>query len=617
MPKKAEQKPVWGRGPGRGMLRGGEKPRNFRGTLKTLLLTLSPYQWWIVLALLLAVFSTVFTIVGPKILALATDELVNGLGRMVTGSKKGIDFTYIGKIILFLMALYGGSALCAYGQNYIMAGVSTKVSYALRQGLEEKINCLPLTYFHEHSHGDILSRITNDIDTLNQSLNQSITQLITSSCSLVGVLIMMLTISWQLTLVAFGMVPLSLLLVSGVVRFSQKHFQRQQKHLGLVNGHVEEMFGGHLIIKAFNQEKNSLARFDWENEMLYKAAWKAQFFSGLLHPLMSFVGNLGYVAICVVGAALTAQGLMTIGGIQAFIQYVRSFTQPITQMANISNQLQTSLAAAERIFALLEEEEERKERPTVTTKEACIKGNILFDQVKFGYGPGQPLVLKNFSTCIKAGQKVALVGPTGAGKTTIVKLLMRFYEVQEGAIYIDGYDIRDFSRQDLRSQFGMVLQDTWLYHGTILDNIRYGKLTASEEEVIAAAKAAQVDRFVRTLPQGYHMVLNEEASNVSQGQKQLLTIARAILADTKLLILDEATSSVDTRTEVLIQKAMDNLMQNRTSFIIAHRLSTIRNADLIVCLQDGDIVEQGTHQELMARKGFYATLYNSQFARIS
>ena len=459
----------------------------------------------------------------------------------------------------------------------------------------------------------MLSRITNDVDTLTNSLNQSITQMITSVCTLVGVLIMMLSISWQLTLVALCIIPVSLVFVMVIVKFSQKHFKAQQNYLGSVNGQVEEMYGGHLIVKAFGREKETVEEFDKENQKLYSAGWKSQFLSGLMMPVMNFVGNLGYVVICMVGASMAAGGTMTIGGIQAFIQYVRSFTQPITQMANISNQLQMTVAAAERIFQFLDEEEEAGEEPKVSTKDLDIQGEIVFDHVQFGYEDSDSLVIHDFSAKVKAGQKVAIVGPTGAGKTTMVKLLMRFHDLKGGQITIDGHPITDFSRQDLRSQFGMVLQDAWLYSGTILENIRYGKLTATDEEVVEAAKMAQADHFIHTLPGGYQMELNEESSNVSQGQKQLLTIARAILADSKVMILDEATSSVDTRTEVLIQKAMDNLMEGRTSFIIAHRLSTIRGADLILCMKDGDIVEQGTHEELMAKGGFYAGLYNSQF----
>ena len=491
--------------------------------------------------------------------------------------------------------------------------MTADLSYGLRNAIERKINKLPLAYFHRVSQGDVLSRITNDVDTLTSSLNQSVTQLITSACTLVGVLIMMLSISWQLTLVALCIIPVSLVFVMVIVKFSQKHFKDQQNYLGTVNGQVEEMYGGHLIVKAFGREKETVAAFDQENQKLYNAGWKAQFLSGLMQPVMNFVGNLGYVVICVVGASMAAGGSMTIGGIQAFIQYVRSFTQPITQLANISNQLQMTVAAAERIFQFLDEREEPEEAPKLRTQDLEIRGDIVFDHVRFGYEDSQELVIHDFSAVVKAGQKVAIVGPTGAGKTTMVKLLMRFHDLKGGQITLDGHPITDFSRTDLRSQFGMVLQDAWLYSGTILENIRYGRLSATDEEVKEAAKLAQADHFIHTLPGGYQMELNEESTNVSQGQKQLLTIARAILADSRVLILDEATSSVDTRTEVLIQRAMDNLMKGRTSFVIAHRLSTIREADLILCMKDGDIVEQGTHQELMEKGGFYADLYNSQF----
>ena len=612
--------PMGGHGPmggGPGAMMGGARAKDFKGGGKKLLQFLSPFKWKLVMVIFFAALSTVFTIVGPKILALATDELTSGLVAIITGADGGINFLYIGQIILFLLGIYLLSALFSYIQGFTLAGVSAKVSYNLRNALMHKINRLPLSYFHRTSQGDVLSRITNDVDTLSQGLNQSITQLITSVCSVLGVLVMMLTISWQMTLVALCIIPVSLLFVGGIVKASQKHFKGQQKYLGAVNGQVEEMYGGHLVTKAFNGEQRAVEAFDKDNEKLYNAGWKAQFLSGLMQPLMGFVGNLGYVVICIVGASMAAGGTMTIGGIQAFIQYVRSFTQPITQLANISNQLQQTVAASERVFEFLDEEEETVYEPVTTIKEANVEGNIRFDHVRFGYDDSEDVVIKDFSADVKAGQKVAIVGPTGAGKTTMVKLLMRFYDLKSGAIYLDGHNLTDFSRQDLRSEFGMVLQDTWLYNGTIMDNIRYGRMDATDEEVIAAAKAAQVDHFVRTLEGGYSMVLNEEASNVSQGQKQLLTIARAILSDSKVMILDEATSSVDTRTEILIQKAMDNLMRGRTSFIIAHRLSTIRNADLILCMRDGDIVEQGTHDELMAKGGFYAALYNSQFEKVA
>ena len=600
-------------GPHRGPVMAGEKAKNFKGSSKKLLAYLRPFWVPMIFVMVFAAASTVFSIAGPKVLAKATDELAAGLMRMVTGEAGGIDFGYIGVVLLVLGGIYLLSAGFSYAQGFIMAGVSADVSYGLRDAIEKKINKLPLSYFHRVSQGDVLSRITNDVDTLTNSLNQSITQLITSVCTLVGVLIMMLSISWQLTLVALCIIPVSLAFVMVIVKFSQKHFKNQQKYLGTVNGQVEEMYGGHLIVKAFGREEKAVEAFERENEKLYNAGWKSQFLSGLMMPVMNFVGNLGYVVICMVGASMAAGGTMTIGGIQAFIQYVRSFTQPINQLADISNQLQMTVAAAERIFQFLGEAEEPEEAPKLQTKDLDLRGDIVFDHVQFGYEDSEELVIRDFSATVKAGQKVAIVGPTGAGKTTMVKLLMRFHDLKGGQITLDGHPITDFSRTDLRSQFGMVLQDAWLYSGSILENIRYGKLTATDEEVVQAAKTAQADHFIRTLPGGYQMELNEEASNVSQGQKQLLTIARAVLADSKVMILDEATSSVDTRTEVLIQKAMDNLMKGRTSFIIAHRLSTIREADLILCLKDGDIVEQGTHQELMEKNGFYAELYNSQF----
>ena len=590
-------------GPHRGPVMAGEKAKNFKGSSKKLLAYLRPFWVPMIFVMVFAAASTVFSIAGPKVLAKATDELAAGLMRMVTGEAGGIDFGYIGVVLLVLGGIYLLSAGFSYAQGFIMAGVSADVSYGLRDAIEKKINKLPLSYFHRVSQGDVLSRITNDVDTLTNSLNQSITQLITSVCTLVGVLIMMLSISWQLTLVALCIIPVSLAFVMVIVKFSHKHFKNQQKYLGTVNGQVEEMYGGHLIVKAFGREEKAVEAFERENEKLYNAGWKSQFLSGLMMPVMNFVGNLGYVVICMVGASMAAGGTMTIGGIQAFIQYVRSFTQPINQLANISNQLQMTVAAAERIFQFLGEAEEPEEAPKLQTKDLDLRGDIVFDHVQFGYEDSEDLVIRDFSATVKAGQKVAIVGPTGAGKTTMVKLLMRFHDLKGGQITLDGHPITDFSRTDLRSQFGMVLQDAWLYSGSILENIRYGKLTATDEEVVQAAKTAQADHFIRTLPGGYQMELNEEASNVSQGQKQLLTIARAVLADSKVMILDEATSSVDTRTEVLIQKAMDNLMKGRTSFIIAHRLSTIREADLILCLKDGDIVEQGTHQELMEKNG--------------
>lgn len=599
-------------GPGRGMMP-TEKAKDFKGSFKKLISYLSPFKFKILIVVIFAALSTVFTIVGPKILAKATDELTAGLMRIITGAADGIDFGYISKVLLFLVGLYALSALFSYIQGFTMSGVSAKVSYNMRRAIMEKIDRLPVSYFHKTSQGDVLSRITNDVDTLSQSLNQSITQLITSVCSIIGVLIMMLSISWQLTLVALCIVPISLLLVGRIVKSSQKYFVGQQEYLGAVNGHVEEMYGGHVVVKAFNGEARSMEKFECENEKLYNAGWKSEFLSGLMQPIMGFVGNLGYVVVCILGASMAAGGSMTIGGIQAFIQYLRSFTQPITQMASISSQVQRTMAAAERIFNFLDEPEIVEKTPKYTVENSNIRGDIRFDHVCFGYEDTDETVIHDFSADVKAGQKIAIVGPTGAGKTTMVKLLMRFHDLKSGRICLDGKDITEFARGDLRKEFGMVLQDTWLYSGTIMENIRYGRLDATDEEVIQAAKAAQVDHFVRTLPDGYNTILNEEATNVSQGQKQLLTIARAILSDSRIMILDEATSSVDTRTELSIQTAMDNLMRGRTSFIIAHRLSTIRNADLILCMKDGDIVEQGTHEELLAKNGFYANLYNSQF----
>ena len=598
-------------GHGRGPALAGPKAKNFKGSARKLLQYLRPFWLPLVLVMVFAGASTVFSIAGPKVLAQATDELAAGLMRLVTGAPGGIDFGYIGQVLLLLGGIYLLSAVFSYLQGFLMAGVSTDLSWGLRDALEKKLNRLPLSYFHRVSQGDVLSRITNDVDTLTSSLNQSVTQLITSGCTLLGVLVMMLSISWQLTLVALCVIPVSLVFVTILVKLSQRHFKDQQRYLGTVNGQVEEMYGGHMVIKAFGREEKALEEFDQENQKLYQAGWKSQFLSGLMMPIMTLVGNLGYVVICVVGASMAAGGTMTIGGIQAFVQYVRSFTQPITQLANISNQFQMTVAAAERIFRFLEEPEE--EPTKLSTQDLDIRGDVAFDHVQFGYEGSPELVIRDFSATVKAGQKVAIVGPTGAGKTTLVKLLLRFHDLRGGQITLDGHPLTDFSCQDLRSQFGMELQDAWLYSGTIMENIRYGNLSATDEQVMEAAKLAQADHFIRTLPGGYHMEVNEEAGNLSQGQKQLLTIARAILADPKVMILDEATSSVDTRTEVLIQKAMDNLLRGRTSFIIAHRLSTIREADWILCLKDGDIVEQGTHQELLEKGGFYAELYNSQF----
>jgi len=613
------QGPMRGRGPfgghgpmGAAMGGPAEKPRDFRGTMAKLVQYLGAYKTAIVVVLLFAAGSTVFSIVGPKILGRATTKLFEGVMAQIAGTGS-IDFTAIGRIILTVLGLYLLSAAFSYVQGWIMTDVAMKVTYRFRRDIAEKINRMPLRYFDGTSHGEVLSRITNDVDTVNQTLNQSLTQIITSVTTVVGVLIMMLTISWLMTLVALLIVPLSLVIVALVIRRSQKYFKQQQEYLGHVNGHVEEMYGGHIVMKAFNGEARSVAQFDVFNGTLYDVAWKSQFLSGLMMPVMMFIGNLGYVAVCILGGWLVIQKAITLGDIQAFIQYVRSFTQPLTQLANISNVLQQTAAAAERVFEFLGQEEEIAETAQPVHL-AWVDGRVEFDGVHFGYNP-ERLVIHDFSAALAPGKKVAIVGPTGAGKTTMVKLLMRFYDVSRGAIRVDGHDLRDFTRADLRRLFGMVLQDTWLFNGTMLENIRYGRPEATDAEVIDAARAAHVDHFIRTLPAGYATVLNEEVTNISQGQMQLLTIARAILADPRMLILDEATSSVDTHTEVLIQKAMDHLMQGRTSFVIAHRLSTIRDADLILVMRDGGIVEQGKHEELLARGGFYAELYNSQFER--
>lgn len=602
-----------GRGPGGVSMMPGEKPKDFKGTLKKLVAYLSVYKLRLIFVFIFAVASTIFMIVGPKILGNATTAIFEGVMNMIADNGKGIDFNYIGQIILVMLGLYTISVIFSYIQGYIMTGISMKVTYDLRRNIFAKINRLPLKYFDKTSYGEVLSFLTNDIETVNQTLNQSITQIITSVVTIVGILVMMLSISWQMTLVALCTVPLSFIVVILIVRRSQKYFGEQQTYLGHINGHVEEMYSGHNVVKAFNGEESSFETFEHYNTTLFSSAWKSQFLSGLMMPMMTFIGNVGYVAICILGGYLAANGWITVGDIQAFIQYVRQFTQPIIQLANISNVLQQTTAAAERVFTFLEEPEEITEKTTDFDLKK-VAGIVDFDHVHFGYHPDKPII-KNFSTHIKEGQKVAIVGPTGAGKTTIVKLLMRFYDIDSGAILVDGHNIQDFSRTDLRSLFGMVLQDTWLYNASIRDNIKYGRLDSTDAEVESAATAAQVDFFVHTLPDGYNMVLNEEANNVSQGQKQLLTIARAFLADPKILILDEATSSVDTRTEVLIQKAMDNLMEGRTSFVIAHRLSTIKNADLILVMDNGDIVEQGTHDALIEANGFYARLYNSQFEK--
>ena len=589
----------------------GEKAKDFKGTMGKLLTYLKKFLPSIILVLVCAAASTVFSIFGPKVLGQATTKLFEGLIAMLTGTGS-IDFAAIGQVLLFLACLYLISALLTYVQGWIMAGVATDLSYSMRKDISEKIDRMPLAYFDRVPNGEVLSRITNDVDTITQTLNQSLSQIVTNVTMMIGVLCMMLSISPLMTLVALCILPLSVLIVTRVVKLSQPFFRRQQEYLGHVNGHVEEMYGGHVIVTAFNGQEKSIETFDELNENLYHTAWKSQFFSGVMQPLMNFVSNLGYVAICVLGGFLTLNGSITVGDIQAFTQYVRNFTQPINQIANISNVLQMTAAAAERVFAFLEEDEEPADpQPSVPAEQ--IDGSVYFAHVHFGYVP-EKTIINDFSAIIKPGTQVAIVGPTGAGKTTMVKLLMRFYDVSSGAILLNGYDVKQFTRKDLRDSFGMVLQDTWLYNDTIRENIRFGRLDATDEEVLAAARAAQVDHFVRTLPHGYDTVLNEEGTNVSQGQKQLLTIARTIISNPKIMILDEATSSVDTRTEILIQKAMNKLTEGRTSFIIAHRLSTIRDADIILVMRDGDIVETGNHQELLARGGFYAELYNSQFA---
>ena len=596
----------------RGPMGAGEKPKNFKGSMSKLLKYMGRYKLGVLAVMIFAIGSTVFNIAGPKVLAKATDALFDGLVAKIAGTG-GIDFTKIGRILLILMGLYVIAALFQFIQGFIMTGISQKLCYRLRKDIAAKINRMPMSYFDKMTHGEVLSRVTNDVDTLGTSLNQSITQFITSVTMVIGVLIMMLSISPKLTLVALLVIPLSGIIVGVVVKHSQKYFHRQQEYLGHVNGQVEEVYGGHIVVKAFNREDIVKKDFDAANDVLYSSAWKSQFISGIMMPVMQFVGNLGYVAVAVFGAYLAMDGKISVGDIQAFIQYVKNFTQPIQQLAQVSSMIQSTAAAAERIFEFLDEDEEDQkalDHAPISIGEAAAE--VDFENVKFGYTDDK-IIIHDFSAHVKPGQKIAIVGPTGAGKTTMVKLLMRFYDLNGGRIKIGGYDIKDFDRSELREAFGMVLQDTWLFNGTIMENIRYGRLDATDEEVIEAAKAAHVHHFIETLPGGYNMELNEEASNVSQGQKQLLTIARAILADNKILILDEATSSVDTRTEIRIQKAMDNLMEGRTSFIIAHRLSTIRDADLILVMKDGDIIEQGSHDELMAEDGFYASLYNSQF----
>lgn len=588
----------------------GEKAKNFKGAIGNLLSYIGKYKFAIILVIVFAAASTVFNVLGPKVLGKATTALADGLMNKISGVG-GIDFGYIGKILLFVLGLYGCGVILSLIQGWIMTGVTQKLCYRLRKEISEKINRMPMKYFESRTYGEVLSRITNDVDTLGMGLNQSVTTIITSVATLIGVIVMMLSISPLMTLIAFVILPVSMILIMFTVKKSQKYFTIQQEYLGHINGQVEENYSGHLIVKSFNKEEDTIKKFNEDNDILYKSAWKSQFLSGMMHPIMMFVGNLGYAAVALSGGLLAIKGVITVGDIQAFIQYVKNFSQPITQMAQVINQVQSMAAASERVFELLGEEEEDQEtlNPVKLDK---IEGQVDFKNVHFGYNPEQ-IIVNDFSVSVKPGQKVAIVGPTGAGKTTMVKLLMRFYDVNSGEILIDGHNVKDFNRRELRDVFGMVLQDTWLFTGTIMENIRYGRLDATDEEVIAAAKAAHAHHFIETLPGGYNMVLNEDASNVSQGQKQLLTIARAILADNRVLILDEATSSVDTRTEIRIQKAMDNLMKGRTSFIIAHRLSTIKDADIILVMKDGDIKEQGNHEELMAKNGFYAELYNSQF----
>ena len=593
---------------------GGEKAKDFKGTISKLVRYSRKYLPAVIVVMVIAVFSTVFNVVCPKVLGKATTALSEGIMRKINGIG-GIDFTYIGKILLFCLGLYLLSVLFNFTQGIIMTGVTQKLCYKMRKDVSEKINRMPLKYFESRTYGEVLSRITNDIDTMGNGLNQSITQLITSVSTVIGVFIMMLTISPLMTMIAIIILPISVALMGIIIKKSQRFFKQQQEYVGHINGQVEEVYGGHTVIKAFNKEETTLKEFHETNEVLYKSAWKAQFFSGLMQPVMMFVGNLGYVGVAISGAALAIRGTITIGDIQAFIQYVKNFTQPIQQVAQVTNMMQQMAAAAERVFELLEEEEEVQvvEHPASVEN---IKGEVDFRHVKFGYDP-EKIIIHDFSVHVDPGKQVAIVGPTGAGKTTMVKLLMRFYDVNEGAILLDGHNVKEYNRRELRDALGMVLQETWLFKGTIMENIRYGRLDATDEEVIAAAKAAHAHRFISALPGGYQMELNEEVTNISQGQKQLLTIARAILANNPVLILDEATSSVDTRTEHNIQRAMDNLMKGRTSFVIAHRLSTIKNADIILVMKDGDIIEQGNHEELMAQNGFYAELYNSQFEQVS
>lgn len=611
----AKRGPMGHRGPGAPT----EKAKNFKGTMKQLIAYMRPYYLNIIVSMLFAVLSVVFMVVGPKILGRATTELVSGFTAKIYGTGS-INFDRIAEILLFLIAIYLISTLCNFIQNWMMAGVAQKVSFNLRRTMAAKIDILPFSYFDKQSHGEVLSRFSNDIDTVQQTLSQSLAQMITSIVQIIGFLVMMLSISWQMTLMALVVIPLSLFLVTTVVKHSQKYFAKQQRSLGNVNGHIEEMYSGHIVMKAFNGEEKSIAQFAEYNDELYDSAWKSQFLSGLMQPIAMFVGNIGYVGVCILGGWLAMNGVIEIGDIQSFIIYVRNFNNPISQVAQTMNVLQSTAAAAERVFEFLAEEEEVKEttQPVEVfdaNGKTRIKGQVTFENVHFGYTPDK-IVINDFSMYIKPGKKIAIVGPTGAGKTTIVKLLMRFYELNSGSIYIDGIKTTDMRRSDLRSLFGMVLQDAWLFNGTVMENLRYGRLNATDEEVMAAADAAYVDHFIRTLDHGYDTMINEESNNISQGQKQLLTIARAFLADPKVLILDEATSSVDTRTEVLIQKGMEKLMENRTSFVIAHRLSTIRDADLILVMKDGDIVEAGNHEDLMKADGFYTKLYNSQFEEV-
>lgn len=597
---------------GRNAIGGGEKAKNFKGTIKKLIQYIGKYKIGVMVVILFAMISVVFTVVGPKVLGKATTALSEGIMNKISGNG-GIDFGRVGKILILVLILYGISSLFSLIQGIVMTGITQKVCYRMRKEISEKINRMPMKYFESRTYGEVLSRITNDVDTLGNGLNQSIIQMVTSVSTVIGVFIMMLTISKVMTLITLITLPVSVILISFIIKHSQKFFKSQQEYLGHINGQVEETYGGHHIVKAFNKENAAIEEFHKTNEILYKSAWKSQFFSGLMMPVMQFVGNLGYVGVAILGAYLAINGKIEIGDIQAFIQYVKNFTQPIQQIAQVSNMMQSMAAAAERVFEFLEEEEEEQFAKNPVSIEG-IKGNVTFDHVKFGYNENQ-IIINDFCAEVKAGEQVAIVGPTGAGKTTMVKLLMRFYDVNGGAILIDGHNVKDFNRSELRQEFGMVLQDTWLFKGSIMENIRYGKLDATDEEVIAAAKKAHADHFIRTLPDGYNMELNEEASNISQGQKQLLTIARAILADNPIMILDEATSSVDTRTEQRIQRGMNNMLKGRTSFVIAHRLSTIKNADLILVMKDGDIIEQGNHEQLMEKNGFYAELYNSQWAQ--